>query len=180
MISILLVALSGCTTILRFPPPMEWDTFDTARRNGGNFEPVVIQWASVSCDENLGTWTWEAETDGWTRSVVLDAVNTSVVAGWEEQHILDVVDSNPQGRWDRLRLGPIPGGAEELDWLPNINTVFDCQSDRSKLTFAMRVWNHRNELTDCIVWGHDVEQLRTRMATDPEVANLGSCLVFDT
>jgi hypothetical protein len=179
MIALLLAFFTGCTTIVRFPPPMEWDTFDTASRNGTDFDPVLIQSASVRCDEALGTWIWDAETDGWTRSVVLDVVDTTTATGWEEQHILDLVDSHPEGRWDKLRLGPLPGGAEELDWLPNINTVFECQSDRSKLTFAMRVWNHRNELNDCIVWGHDAEQLKTRLATDPEVATLGACLIID-
>ena len=183
MIPMLLVALlGGCTTIIRFPPPFEWgDTWDTGRGGvGGNFDAVLVQWASVTCDQDDGTWTWEAETDGWTRNVALDVVDTSTQAGWEEQHIMDVIASNPNGNWDRLQLGPIPGGTEELEWLPNINTVFNCQTDRAKLTFVMRVWNHRNELTDCIVWGHDADELVSRMATDPEVADLGSCLIFDS
>jgi len=183
MIPTLLIALlTGCTTIIRFPPPFEWgDSFDSAgfRDNGDLDGPVLIQWASVSCDQEVGTWLWEAETDGWTRNVALDVVDTSGIAGWEEQHIMDVVDSHPNGRWDRLQLGPIPGSTAELEWIPNMNTVFDCGTDRSKLTFAMRVWNHRNELTDCIVWGHDAEELVSRMATDPEVVDLGSCLIFD-
>ncbi len=182
MTPLLLLAMTACETIIHFPPPREWrDTWDSGRGSSAEaFDPVFIQSASVNCDLLTGEWTWTADTNGWTRSVVLDVVDTSTQTGWEEQHDMQVVASNPNGNWDQLQLGPIPGGTAELEWLPNTNTVFDCQSDRSKLTFAMRVWNHRNDLTDCIVWGHDANQMVTRLARDPEVANFGSCLIFDS
>lgn len=173
----LLLLLAGCTFTMRFPPPEQWDTGDSGTA-AGRFDPVQVTVAQVDCDPATGLWTWEARTDGWTRAAELDILDTGEELGWAEFHELRMIDTDPQGDWDLLSVGPLPGATPLEQWEPNLNTVFDCSTDRSTLTFAIRVWNLHNDLTDCIVWGHDADALVSRLSKDQEVAAFGSCLVL--
>lgn len=159
---------AGCIDTIRFPPVQEF----TEGHTGGPAEATevgLVQIAEVLSDGCVdGDWLISARTDGWSLSADVSFVS----GGAGETHTLFIVATDPDGAWDELSTTSLTAGADPA--VPNESSAFACGVDG--LSFAIRVRDRADVLSDCVVWGADPEAaavyLRDR---DPELTALGSC-----
>jgi hypothetical protein len=114
-------------------------------------EATIIETITPGCA--AAAWTYEVRTEGWVSNAVLDIQQTGSSTPWTESHTLPSVDYDPSGWWDQLeRQLTIVSSAEEQT--SDVNTLFAC-ADEPSLTWAIRVWDPDNAMSDCATWGHD-------------------------
>lgn len=134
-----------------------WDT--TSWSNWGDGVEV-----NCTGDGTTGTTNIVLRTDNWGYNAVIYIADTRYGRDYDEEHTLEQTDlsaDDPSGYtvWEReLTNKTIPS-------VPDQSTLFDCwdfdqaDSDERSVSIAAAVYDVDDNLTDCIVFGQDPQQI---------------------
>lgn len=189
---VLIVAVTGCTQTVRFPPDLrggyEYDyTYDYGTETDvdtGTAGTVPTELRVVDavggCDAVDGALTFDVRTDGWTGLATFTLHRA--VDGRSEDHPMDLVALDPAGAWDEWRV-ELASGATATDWVPSETTAFDCDAEGAALSFAVRLDRQLTDgsvaTVDCVVWGADVGSAASDLVfRDPDLSFVQDCRVI--
>ena len=162
---------------------------------GGTTGSVAVELDAIdypSCSGN--TWTYAAETLGWTDSNnLVNAWETGVAdgGGWNDEHTLLSASYEPDGSRDYLEIS-LTSGIDMGAWVDGESTVFSCgvHDVENKMTFAYRVYDLDGNYADCGVLSSDtigggVADVYSGVAPDwtpvtaPTEISAANCLEWD-
>lgn len=121
----------------------------------------TVQGAEVLCDG--GFWTYRVEADVWIGRAIANVWQVdALTGGWNEEHELSPGAASPDCSFDEMTRALTPGAQYNL-WETNLNTALTCDlvdEDFPGLTFAVRVYDLELNLSDCVIWGADVDLIQ--------------------
>jgi hypothetical protein len=131
----------------------------------GTMAPAITS-VNVGCTPT--TFVYEAETSGWTGLARLNMWTVlEMQQGTNEEHTLQVIEFTEDCTYDLLQRELESSRPESL-YEPDFTTTYDCDDskkppekpdDRPNMTYALRIYDTSLELTDCVMWGADVEEV---------------------
>lgn len=114
---------------------------------------VFITHGEGGCFGSDYEWEFKADVAGCAQTALLNIWRTEGEP-WDEQHELSLLAEGPDSVWQAW-YGLLTHQAPEGSWVPGASTVFDCQLDTGKVTFAVRLLDSTGAMRSCAVWGHD-------------------------
>ncbi len=129
---------------------------------------AVPEISSVTVGCTPTTFVYEAETTAWTGLARLNLWTVyETQQGTNEEHTLEVLEFSEDCTYDLLRRELESSRPESL-YEADYTSTYDCDDskkppekpdDRPFMTYALRVYDTSLELTDCVIWGANVEDV---------------------
>lgn len=187
-----LIVVAACTQTVEFPPDLWGDTWDYYYTDSSTFFPYAtgetgtppatelrVARAFGECNGVNGSMSFATITTGWTGTAIFTVFRAA--DGRIEDHPMNLTDLDPAGSWDRWDVSLLDG-ASPTEWEASTTTGFDCATDASTLTYAIRL-DQTVDLTsttqDCVLWGADPGSLAAVLVTsDPDLELIQDCRVI--
>lgn len=128
------------------------DTFGSVT----NFVPLELDYVELpSCAGN--TWSYYAETAGWTNGAnLVNAWDSANEGGWNEEHTLLSVGFEEDGSRDYLQTD-LEAGTSVASFQQDVNTVFACgvHDVDPVMTYVIRVYDLDGNMAECGAFATD-------------------------